>query len=67
MAKMFNETVGMDLKERSHSRKIWLLHLVDHATHYSASCVIYTKRKEEIVKMIFQIWISIFGSAKVSR
>ena len=64
MVKTFNETVGMDLKEWSHSPKIWFLHLVDHTTRYSASCVIYTKRKEEIIKKIFQIWISIFGSAK---
>ena len=64
MVKTFNETVGMDLKEWSHSPKIWFLHLVDHATRYSASCVIYTKRNEEIIKKIFQIWISTFGSAK---
>ena len=41
-----------------------VLHLVGHVTHYGASRVIYTKRKEEIIKKIFQIWISIFGSAK---
>ena len=64
MAKTFNETVGMDLKEWSHSPKIWFLYLVDHATLYCASYVIYTKGKEEIVKRIFQIWMSIFGSAK---
>ena len=64
MAKTFNKTVGMDLKEWSLSPKIWFLYLVDHATRYNASCVIYTKRKEEIIKKIFQIWISIFGSAK---
>ena len=64
MAKTFIETVGMYLKEWSHSPKIWFLHLVDHATCYSASCVIYTKRKQEIIKKIFQIWIAIFGSAK---
>ena len=64
VGKTFNETVGMDLKEWSHCPKIWFLHLVDHATRYNASCVIYTKRKEEIVKRIFQIWISIFDSAK---
>ena len=40
------------------------MHLVDYASRYSTSCVIYTKRKEEIIKKIFQIWISIFGSAK---
>ena len=61
MEKTFNETVGMDLKEWSHSPEIWFLHFVNHSTRYSASCVIYTKRKKEI---IFQIWISIFGSAK---
>ena len=64
MVKTFNGTVGMDLKDWSHYPKIWFLHLVDHATCYSVSCDIYTKRKEEIVKRIFQIWISIFGSAK---
>ena len=65
MAKTFNETVSMYLKEWSHSPKIWFLHLVGHATRYSASCVIYTKRKEEIVRRILEIWIPIFGSAKM--
>ena len=40
------------------------MHLVGHTIRYSASCVIYTKRKEEIINKVFQIWISIFGSAK---
>ena len=41
-----------------------VFHLVDPATHYRTSCVIYTQKKEEIIKRIFQIWITIFGSAK---
>ena len=64
MAKHFNETVAMDLKEWSYSPKIWFLHLIDHATRYSASCIIYTKKKEEIVKKIFSLWISVFGTAE---
>ena len=38
--------------------------MIDHLTRFSASCVIKSKHKEVIVKKIFQIWISIFGSAK---
>ena len=63
MAKRFNETVALDLKEWSASPKIWFLHLIDHSTRYSASCVIKTKKKEEIIRKIFQVWISVFGTA----
>ena len=38
--------------------------MIDHLTRFSASCVIKSKGKEVIVKKIFQIWISIFGSPK---
>ena len=64
MAKTFNETVAMDLKEFDHSKGIWFLHLIDHFTRYSQSCVIRTKRKEEIIKRIFEIWIRYFGPSK---
>ena len=50
--------------EWSHNKKIWLLHIIDHATRYSVSCVIYSKRKEVIVKKIFQHWIGSFGHPK---
>ena len=59
----FNQCVGMDLKQWSYGEKIWLLHLVDHLTRYSASCVIRSKRKEVIVEGIFKTWISVFGNA----
>ena len=42
-------------------KKIWLLHVIDHATRYSISCVITSKKKELIMKKIFQYWIGIFG------
>ena len=38
--------------------------MIDHLTRFSASCVIKSKRKETIVKKVFQIWISIFVSPK---
>eukprot|EP00111_Clytia_hemisphaerica_P021079 TCONS_00062116-protein len=57
-----NETVAMDLKEwKEGSSKTWFLHLVDHATRYSASSVIKSKKKEVIVGQLFDIWIKIFG------
>ena len=62
MAHHFNETVAMDLKEwKEGSSKTWFLHLVDHATRYSASAVIKSKKKEVIVGQIFDIWIKNFG------
>ena len=62
MGRCFNETIAMDLKEWSYHRKIWLLHIVDHATRYSSSCVIYNKRRETIIENVFKIWIGIFGA-----
>ena len=59
LAKEFNETVAMDLKHWSGNT--WLLHIIDHLTRFSASCVINSKRKEVIVKKVFQIWVAIFG------
>ena len=65
LAHVFNDTIAMDLKEwKEDSRKTWFLHLIDHATRYSASSVIHSKRKEVIVEEIFKIWIRIFGHPK---
>ena len=57
----FNQVVSMDLKEIQKG-KIWILHLVDNATRYTAATLIYSKKKDVIVKKIFQIWLSYFGS-----
>ena len=43
LAKHFNQTVALYFKEWSSSPKIWFLHLIDHFTRFSASCVVYTK------------------------
>ena len=55
LAKAFNETMAMDLTEWSHDKKIWLLHMIDHAARYSVSCVITSKKKELIVKIFFSV------------
>ena len=47
LAKCFNETVALDLKEWSSNT--WFLHMIDHLTKFSASCVIKSKYKEVIV------------------
>ena len=54
----------MDLKQLSHQKKVWLIHIVDNLARYSASCVIQSKRKEVIIESIFKIWPAIFGSSK---
>ena len=51
----------MDLKEVEKG-KLWILHLVDNATRYTAATLITSKKKEVIVKKIFQIWLAYFGS-----
>ena len=45
LAKTFTETVALDLKEWKSNLTVWLLHIIDHLTRFSASCVIKTKRK----------------------
>ena len=42
----FNEYVAMDLKQWSYQDKVWFIHIVDHLTRYSASCVIQSKNQK---------------------
>ena len=35
--------------------------MIDHTTRYSAATIVKSKQKEEIVKAIFRIWITLFG------
>ena len=51
----------MDLKEVQ-KHKVWILHLIDTATRYSAACLISDKKKQTIVCWIFHIWIAYFGT-----
>ena len=53
--------MARDLKEFFHDKKVWLFHMIDHATRSSVSRVVTSKKKELMVKKIFQFWIEIFG------
>ena len=57
----FNQVVTMDLKEIKKG-EIWILHMVDCATRYTAAAIVRSKRKEVIVQKVFQIWMAYFGS-----
>ena len=61
LARDFNENVSMDIK---FYKTIPWLHLIDHATRFSAACVVGNKKKDTIIENIFRHWISIFGSPK---
>ena len=58
----FNETVAIDLKPRGPN--MYILHMIDHLTRYSSACIIYNKKKETIVRAMFDYWIRIFGCPK---
>ena len=58
-ASAFNETLAMDLF--FYEGKI-VLHLIDHLTRFSAGRICKSKQPGEIIKAIFDCWISIFGA-----
>ena len=49
----------MDLKQFC---GVYILHMLDHATRYSAAAIISSKQKEVIIDKIFKHWIAIFGT-----
>ena len=56
LADNFNQVVCIDLKEHIHN-KVWILHLIDAATRYSAACLIRTTHPDEINRRVYLIWI----------
>ena len=58
LATQFNQVVAMDLK-MFHGR--WILHLIDHVSRFSAALFVSSKRPQEIIDKIFQMWICHFG------
>ena len=62
LADGFNEIAAIDLKQ---FRNIYILHMVDHATRYSAAAIINSKQKEFIIDKIFKHWIAIFGTVNL--
>ena len=60
LVKDFNDMVSMDHK--FHKTTPWL-HMIDHLTRFSATCVIPNKH-ETVIEKVFKHWIVIFGSPK---
>ena len=61
MATKFQECVAMDLK--FYNGHI-LLHIIDHATRLSASCVLPSKKPDIVVGAILRIWIAVYGTCE---
>lgn len=57
LARDFNEAVAMDLKEWDKIGNVWFLHLIDMATRFSVSTVIYSKEKQVIINNVVEKWI----------
>ena len=58
MSRDFNDVIALDLKALN---GFIIIHIIDHATRFSAAAVIKSKRKEDIVDSLFKHWIAIFG------
>jgi len=63
IATRFNQVVCLDLKEYV-KNKVWIMHMIDAATRYTAARLITTKKKEVIATKLFEMWISYFGKPK---
>ena len=59
LSKDFNDVIAADLKTISGNI---ILHMIDHATRFSAATVMKSKKKEEITEGFIKHWISIFGA-----
>ena len=58
----FNDVVAADVKAME---KVHILHIVDHATRFSAAALVKSKKKEEIAEAFINNWIPIFGAPKI--
>ena len=58
VATRFNQIIAMDIK---FCKGKPVLHLIDVLTRFSASVVLNSKKSREIIDVIFNHWISIFG------
>ena len=58
LAKRFNQTVAMDIKEIKGQK---VLHLVDHFTRYSVAGMLKSKQADEILNVVLRQWIAYFG------
>ena len=63
LAETFNSTVAMDLKTVEKD-KVYLLHLIDLGTRYSAAGVVKSKHQDVIIKKVLSLWIQTFGAPR---
>eukprot|EP00794_Sanderia_malayensis_P014650 gene14650-16168_t len=61
---MIDQEFLVEVEKEVNKGKLWILHLVDEATRYTAAAVIDTKRTEVVVEKIFKIWLAYFGTPK---
>lgn len=59
-ANEFNQVVAMDLKDYK-TNKIWILHVIDLATRFSAARLVTSKKAPEIARKVMEMWIAVFG------
>ena len=57
LASTFNDCLAVDLKAFGHN--VYILHIIDHMTRFSSGCIIYTRRRELLLK---DLWKTGFGS-----
>ena len=57
LAKEFNEVVSIDIKPYEN---IFLLHVIDHSTRFSAATVIQSKHNEVIIDNFCKHWVTLF-------
>ena len=62
MATRFNQCVAMDLKKFG---KVWVLHMICHATRLIAGAVIRNKYPMLVIKGVMQHWVCIYGAPDV--
>lgn len=61
-SKSFNDVLTMDLKDyKNGENKHKLLHIVDMCTRFSQCARVKSKKKEEILEVLFKAWIQVFG------
>ena len=61
LARELSEPVSLDLKEIESSL---VLHIINHATRYSAACVIPSKKRDVVIAAVLRIWVATFGAPR---
>lgn len=60
LASTFNEVLAVDLK--SYGEGLYIFHIIDHLSRFSAACLIRNKKKGTIVQGFLSHWFKLFGA-----